>query len=185
MYQLKDIENILVSSKDSTKEKSIEDVVIALGTNDITNSSSQNSTVIDVQQAVHTISETFPEAHVYMSSITPRYHRGWTKSSSQAINRKIDNVNDFMAEWAKTNETLHHIKNQGVFETGRGQEHKIYSATDSKGVHLTAEGKKKLLSNILVNVAKIKSKHTPARAKRPRSEHTPPTAEKDQKTRKV
>ena len=186
--KLKDTETMLLSGKEQTENKHVSDIVLALGTNDITSTGNTNATILQLQKAVHTTMETFPDANIYMSSVTPR--RGPSRSTAHLVNnvnRKIEAVNDFMGELAKSDPKLHYIKNHKVFEVPKGQENKIHSVTDSLGVHLTPEGRKRLMRNIIDRVKQIIQTKTPSvsRSKRIRSEDTPPSAEKDQKTLKL
>lgn len=180
----RDMEDLLLSSRTTVEDTEVVDVVIALGTNDLKNTGNVSGTILQLQQAVATTIESFPEADIYMSSIP---HRHGSPKVVSGYNKLIDQTNNFMSEFAKQQKRIHFIKNYSIFESSKGQLCKIYDVSDKLGVHLTNQGKQKLVQNILQSVISVRSKVTPVkgRIKRFRSENTPPSVEKGQKSQRI
>jgi lysophospholipase L1-like esterase len=168
----------MVSSKELTQNNNIVAVVVALGINDLKESMSAPATQVYVNKAIDTVQECYPEAKVYLSGITPR--KGNTKTIINC-NARAAEVNQYMREYAKANTAIHYINNSDVFNPKKVQIQHMYTK-EANGVHLTALGKNRLMTNITEQVRNVQQHSTPASRKRGRSgTGTPPSAEKDPK----
>lgn len=173
--KLKDTEEMLIECMEKTEGAEISNVVIALGTNDISNSNSANSTIISLQQTIATVVETCNQATIHVSSITPR-----TGKQATNINKTIDTVNSFMAEFCKTQDRIHYIRNQTIFTDKKIAASKIFNPNDKSGTHLSNLARAKVIQNIVDCVNKPADNKTP-KTKRPRSVGTPSSQEKSTK----
>jgi predicted NAD-dependent protein-ADP-ribosyltransferase YbiA (DUF1768 family)/lysophospholipase L1-like esterase len=177
---LKDTEELLMAGLKESEDPNIGAVVIALGTNDIKNTESSPKTIVQLNKAIETVNETFPEAEVFLSGIIPR--KGQTKNITNC-NLKSGEVNQYMQEYAKSMSTVSYISNTELFNVKKVQIKELYAHKDTSGLHLTQSGRRKLMINILDHVKKNEQSRTPASNKRNRSMlgNTPTSAEQDSK----
>ena len=156
-----------------TTEGQIENVVIAIGVVDVMNNASVSPVNVLVNKAVDQASVLFPDSPIVLSSILPR--KGKNKAVAEC-NRKINEVNSYMQEYAKYRSNLEYVNHHHIFVSST---EKMYK--DSHGLHLSQHGMDIIVKNIVDFVNKRCS--TP-RNKRPRSAGTPPSLEKQLKVLK-
>ena len=97
------------------------------------------------------------------------------KVGARNFNEKVVEVNQYLNESSKSGQIgAKFIGNTNIF---RGPEYtSLYLQNDNSGIHLSRDGQIKLVNNIVEATAKS--------SKRPSPEDTPPSVEKDGKSRK-
>ena len=162
--------------------KNIKNVVLALGTNDVSNTSSSGATSALFLKAITKVEQAIPGANVFTSGITLKKDNqpGVPNTKVKVCNEKIKEINDFLKETVKTSENQWFIGNSNTLKATATN---IYKKSDN--THLNAMGVATLLRLISDGVEKAKtSSKKAAGKKRPRSQGTPPSSKKDSKLRR-
>ncbi len=174
--KLKGISSLVKNAKDTIHHDKIENVVIALGTNDLRENESAGLTIINFQSAVDSMKQEFPNATVYVSAVLPRKD---PRKHFTDFNKKTEDINKSLKGYAESDKDkrTQFIANYDSFKPNDINNH--YLKSDTSGIHLNREGQNCLLTIIQQSINKISTK------KRQRSSATTPSsAEKDAKTRK-
>ena len=151
----------------------VDNLVIALGTNDYSRTTSTGSTSALFSKAVLKAQEMLPEAHIFLSAIVPRRE---VSTHMKACNDNIHEINNFLKDTSRGSTNVTYIGNASTFN--RAAHENLYRKRDN--VHLSSLGKSRLVEIIEDNVAKYS---TPSK-KRGRVQGTPPSTEKEAKQRK-
>ena len=157
-------------NKARTKKPHIDNLVIALGINDFSNTQSTGATSALFNKAITKAQTVIPEAHIFLSGIVPRKE---TSTHLKATNNQLHEVNNFLKDIAKGSDKISYIGNASTFRQSSPEN--LYVKKDT--LHLNSVGRAKLVNIIETHVEKRK---TPIK-KRPRSLDTPTSAEKDAK----
>ena len=155
--------------------KHIDNVVLALGINDIRNTESVGATSALYYKACTKVEETIPEAKIYISGIVPRKDTGNPNGNEQ-----IKGVNEYVKDIAKVTENVSFLGNSNTFNVTA----KVNYYRKGDHIHLNAVGQAKLLSIIEEGIKKDKETAKSTSKKRVLSLGTPPSGQKDPKMRK-
>ena len=94
-------------------------------------------------EQLHGIVSTYPYANIIMSSVLPRSGEG-----KEDINSQIRIFNERLLTLSSQELCLHYCDNDVHFNTEEGVNSTLYRDTETVGIHLNQEGKKRLESSI-------------------------------------
>ena len=177
--QLTNIAPLLQKARKAAPQ--VDNVVIALGVNDIMKTESVGATNALCYKAISKTETVLPEARIFVSGVVPRKESDNPNCKAKACNEKIKEVNEYLRETAKVSENVFFLGNSNTFK--KNAQTNFYKKGDS--IHLNPTGKAELVRIITEGVEK-KSKEvskTPGK-KRAHSHNTPPSAKRDAKVRK-
>ncbi len=172
---INDIESLIHKVEDEVNPLEVNNVVIALGVNDLKDHGSVGTTTAKYTKAMQKAKKAFPNSTLFLSAILPRRNQ---TGHFTTFNSKVKDVNKFIKEYAEDDETVYFVSNCNTF-TGNDKNN-LYSDSDSSGVHLSKAGKDKLV-NIIENA--VNSQISLKKKKRTSSVlSTPGSAKKEAKS---
>lgn len=162
-----DIHDLIKMAHDEgVVDSDVNDVIISLGTNDVTRNRNNPDTVnINLTEAMGKVQDSYPGARVTVSSILPRNITG---QSGDQLNRTGKIVNSFMQKFCQRHE-FQFIDNDTVFLEKGKPNGKLF---DKDGLHVNTKGAKTLMDTFIdcVNDTNKLEALTVRKKKRPRSE---------------
>ena len=174
--KLSSMSEVLNKAQDNVGNVTVDNCVIALGINDLRETKSVGATIRRLNDAVQKVQTSFPETRILLSAVLPCKSN---KGNNKDLNSQIADYNNYLRDSAH-DDKITFIGNCNSFKSN---DHKgYYQNKDNSGIHLTGPGKAALVTIIEEAVDKIKSE---TRRKRNRAiSETPPSAQKDQKSRR-
>ena len=178
--QLTNIAPLLQKARKATPQ--VDNVVIALGVNDIMKTESVGATNALCYKAISKTETVLPEARIFVSGVVPRKETDNPNCKGKVINQRIKEVNEYLRETAKVSDNVFFLGNSNTFK--KNAQTNFYKKGDS--IHLNPIGKAELIRIITEGVEKIgkEESKTPSK-KRSHSHNTPPSAKRDTKVRKA
>ena len=176
---LHEISSLIDNAKPTINLTEADNVVIALGVNDLKETESVGSCTIRFTKAIDTVKSQAPKAKLFVSAILPKKK---SKGNTNNFNEKVADMNSFIKQYADDKDNnVTFIGNSNSFKETN---HKgYYQKGDVSGLHLYRPGQIQLVDIIKEAV----EKHT-ASTKKKRGRNTmdtPPSAQKDTKTMKL
>ena len=166
------LDEIQVVTDNVKNTENVINVIIAVGINDLKENLSVGGTIARYSSAIETVRSKFPQASILVSGLLPRKD---DKGGARNFNEKVVEVNQYLNESSKSGQIgAKFIGNTNIFR-GPGYD-SLYLQNDNSGIHLSRDGQLQLVNNIVEATAKS--------SKRPRPEGTPPSVEKEGKSRK-
>lgn len=171
----------------------ITDVVLALGTNDVSiHVDEPEDGIIGLNSTVDELREMFPSVNIHATGILPRKGK---KEVMQRFNDCADTINRYSKKQAELDISRNFINTESRMSTHGKHLKQYYSASDPRGVHLNTDGQWKLFRAIEAGVRDyafqkvIKEQrfaNTPARNKRGlSSSSSPPSGKKPPKRQNI
>ncbi|XP_062585155.1 uncharacterized protein LOC134246823 [Saccostrea cucullata] len=179
------VSQLLEYAKKKLDETTPENVIVHLGTNDVTRCQDEIGDLTgNVMMGLNKIQETFPEARIAVCTVIPR------KGKSAAIKKMNDNtwhVNKFLEKLCEKNKLLSVIDVCSTFINDQGLATRaLYDSNDPSGVHVSSEGAEKIAEIFgNYNCSANGPPRTPSITKRKLSSNTPTSTEKQGKIQKM
>ena len=172
---LEGISDMIPLATSMTQNTQVENVVIALGVNDLRDHGSVGTTNARFSKAIDTVKINFPQSNIFVSAIIPRKSN---KGNAKAHNEKVKDINGYLKLIATEENCITYIGNANTFKDSDPKG--LYDPKDITGTHIAKAGK-----DILVKLIESVIKKSSSGKKRPRSVlSTPPSVKKDTKSRK-
>ena len=184
-----EIGTLLKIAEAKTNGKSVKNILIHLGTNDVSKCKDDSTqATVDITSAIRETHTQFPEASIAFSSILPR--RG-KSSAVKTLNETSKTVNEYVRKMSVKESYLSFLNNDSDFVDNGVPIRALYDSSDATGVHLSVKGADVLADSFqdFFNCGHISDDDfsTPQAHKRNRSvlSNTPPSDKQVAKTNKV
>ena len=159
----------------------VDNVVLAVGINDIMNTESVGATTALYYKAISKTETVLPEARIFVSGVVPRKENDNPNCKAKACNERVKEVNDYLRETAKVSDNVFFLGNSNTFR--KNAPTNFYKKGDN--IHLNPMGTAQLVQIITNGVEKMSKEETKTPSKkRTHSHNTPPSAKRDTKVRK-
>ena len=143
---LENIDETIKLAKSKVFDKTVDKVVISLGTNDITKSKGDHDQVnINLTHAIHQVKCNFPNSVVGICTILPRKGKG---PNITKCNDTVLNVNIFLKKLC-IREQIECVDAYELFTKQGNVLKSLFDNTDSSGVHISVEGCTKIRDEIV------------------------------------
>ena len=151
-------------------------VILHLGTCDITqNKKNGPHVMLNCSQAINQLQCKFPDAAIWICSIPPR--KGQSSKVDNDLNATTAGVNSYIESMCRRSERLEYVDTHTPLMGGKSIPlGRMYSKTDTSGVHLNDEGKQLIMNTIMTSMQQfVAEAETPAAEsnKRKPSQTTP------------
>lgn len=133
----------LARNKIDPLKTTVRNIVVCLGTNDVTrNRDDSDQVAIAFTKAMNIVENAFPESKIGVCAILPRKGKG---QHITKLNETSSRVNSYIRKWCSNDRSFSYIDTVSEFVSEQGTVvRNLYDANDSNGIHVSLEGQQKL-----------------------------------------